>query len=562
MLSFTQNTGVSGAPQKLVHYRPHVRLADNGRVGYSMQADGITPADGTLYAINLTAQAYSGSIQSEETTEYGNSGGYQPCDDSYIQNGTKVKKFDSHGFKLGSLVYAKVATLLAKGFDLGCPLPFASGRVVWRDFYEITSTTFMAIMFDGTNTLAVVGTIATDGGITWGTTSTIIAGAKEYNTIFVNRMSATKYMALYNNGANIEARCWTVSGTTITMGTALTVVARSASSYFLCNMNQADKVLALYYVGSVAYYCVLTAIGTTTITNIGEQTAMSTGYYYPTASFESDGSGLVITGMNSSGYLYARAGTVSGNTLTLGTETAMESSTNWMSSSHAIQPRCVGTNKHMVIYPQVQNGGVVFTRSGTSVTMTTRNALSNYGALSIGQSQTINLGASVMTMIQGATTAKWYHYSMYSTGATEDQGCRLTEIDYNSSNDTLTYTNHDLVPNYYSAQNFIGYSNYGFAFGHIGTYDLIGNIYSSTLGQLKYFLGEGTTVELYNQTYNGTSMVDGTVMTTIDTTYKSICAFRYPVNKVIGTETMNLKIKKTSAGTDIVKLIRLCLTTK
>lgn len=526
-----------------------------------MQADGLTPADGTLYAINLTAQAYSGSIQTEETTEYANYGGDYPCDDSYTQNATKVKKFDSHGFKLGSLIYAKMATPTPKGLDGSIPLPFASGRVVWREFFEITSTTFMAVLNDGTNTVAVVGTIASDGGITWGTQQTIIASPKEYNTIHVVRMTATKYMALYNNGSDVEARCWTVSGTTITMGTALTVVARSASSYFLQNMNQTDKVLAMYHVGSVAYYCVLT-VSTTTITNVGEQTAMSTGNHSPVASFESDGSAVVFWGENASGYLYARAGTISGNTITLGTETAIESTSNWMSNATAIQVRCVGTNKHMGIFPQVANGGFILTRSGTTISLTTRNGLSNYGALTLGSAQTINLGTSTMAMIQGATTATWYHYSMYSTGATEDQGCRMTEITYNSSNDSLTYTTHDLLPNYYTEQNFIGYSNYGFAVGHIGVYDLIGNIYSSTLSSMKYFLGKATTVELYNQTYNGSSMVDGTVMATIDTTYKSIVAYRYPVNKNIGTDTLNLKIKKTSAGTDIVKLIRLCLTTK
>lgn len=558
-----QNGGqATGSPQKLFAYQPHVRFGDSRRVGFSKQADGSTDADGTMYLINATAVAGSGSIQSGITTEYqSTNGGYGMATDLYAQNATKVKTHDYWGFNLKSYVYIKLASHTTLGEDNKIAWA-TSSCFVWKKFFEVTSTTFCAVIWNGTNTAAVVGTIATDGTVTWGTAVAIIASQKAYNTIWVEAVSATKYIAIYQNGANIESRCWTISGTTVTMGTALTMAARTVTTqnWYLKTVGT-DKVIACYAVSANCYYCFLT-ISTTTITNVGE-IALSTVGGNPMVAVDTSGAGVAFVYADSGGLgMYAKVGTISGNVATLGTEAKITGSNNWLSNSINTFFENVGASTKYAVYQGANNGtaggnAIVFTRSSTTFTVASQQVLSNYdSAMFTGT----NWDSLPVVVQQGASTSTWYLWGRNSSTATEGVGWRMCELTYESTNDTLTLSNHDIAA-VNSQQGIYANANNGLVYGHVGTYDILSGVWSTVQTTFPWYVGNAATIELYNQTWtSGGGLADGSVFATIDTTYKSVAYYRYSLSKAVSAQCAFLKLKKTTAGTHQVRVYRTCLT--
>ena len=228
-------------------------------------------------------------------------------------------------------------------------------------------------------------------------------------------INTDKVFVAYRNGNYLYGVVCTISGTTITVGTDIQLsTINYAYDYVSAVDLGTDKVFIAHRNGSYLYGVVCTISGTTI--TVGTDTQLSTSsssYFYISAVALGTDKVFVAHQVSlSPGYrLYGVVCTISGTTITVGTDTQL--STNTTNSNAYISATSVASNVVLVAHGiQPYLYGVVCTISGTTITVGTDTQLStklgtagHISAVALGLSTAFIYagGQSVVCTISGTT---------------------------------------------------------------------------------------------------------------------------------------------------------------
>lgn len=321
-----KNTGRRG-----IEYLANVKCDDNLRIGESYDSTGAVQAKGTLYPTTMNNNTNVGAIQSLVDALYKGSSDFDLDNESYTNNEVKFKTAPNlfQGFKkLVSVSLAfiqKVFTTVTTGLWTG------TGQLRIQKAFTLSSTTFLFVYYQtgGTaGTYAVVATVnASTGALTFGTPvvlNTVVAPATNYAD--VENIATNKFVYVQQNtDTTISNIVFTVSGTTITAGTAVNQTITSASLGTVrirVNKVDTDKYLTHYWATSNSNNFAYISTVSGTVPTHGSNTSLFGGQSgnYPICAMKSTTEGLFMRG-NYSNNLYVQAFTISGTTFTLGSDT-------------------------------------------------------------------------------------------------------------------------------------------------------------------------------------------------------------------------------------------------
>lgn len=202
---------------------------------------------------------------------------------------------------------------------------YPSGTTNFMQVVALSSTLAVASYYDTTGALYIVALSVSGTTVTYGTPVLVVAAATGTSTVNLVAHSATLGCVVANaNVTSYNAYIWafTVSGTTITLG-ASTLLNSGGGNYIpgaYAYKNSATTGLAVYPDGTNSYiFLQAYSVSGTTVT-LGTQVniATSTSNTWPLAF---TGSNQFVIGYQDSGQtnrITFKAGTISGNTITMG----------------------------------------------------------------------------------------------------------------------------------------------------------------------------------------------------------------------------------------------------
>lgn len=264
---------------------------------------------------------------------------------------------------------------------LGVPgtiaVPIGGDKFVFVDSQVSDDSLYatVGVVTPGSKTIALGTSLAVTADIT----------ASIYN---ICKLDTDKFAVFYREDASttiIKYRVGTVSGTTITFGTAATFfTGGTASDYVRCDQISTNKgivfvgcltvtdsrLIAFTVSGTVITAGTPLAIGTTIDNNIGAMGIKKIA----TDKF------IIAADSGSTSSNYCQVGTLSGTTITLGTETVFSANDNFSSNTYGV--RIVNPSDNVVVIQHTDNTNigetVVGTVSGTTPTFGTPVAGNQY----------------------------------------------------------------------------------------------------------------------------------------------------------------------------------------
>ena len=318
--------------QRNVHYPTFVKLDDNKRVGFSKAYDGTTDAKGTLYPTNFSTQANVGAPQTQITSEHANGGGFSQDNEVYTNNEVKYKTGERWVDKYRSLKSLDMACVLREAGAGACNTP-SQGGMRTNKALPVSTDKFIVVYQQNSPSglYARIGTVnATTGAITYGTAVQISTNTTQNNYVDIISINTDKYAIIYRDPSNnLYVVVCTVSGTTITLGTAHTTAITNGTAVRIKKVDT-DKFLYSYVLASTETRMRICTVSGTTIT-AGTDTSINTSRYGVDIEMQSTTLGLVLQN-DSSGNLYARAFSISGTTPTFNTEVQMTTLGNYSTS--------------------------------------------------------------------------------------------------------------------------------------------------------------------------------------------------------------------------------------
>jgi len=263
---------------------------------------------------------------------------------------------------------------------VGSPVVFESASSVYMSATFDSSSNKVVIAYrDNGNSeygTAIVGTVS-GTSISFGT-AVVFESAISSNMSATFDSSSNKVVIAYSDNGNSSygtAIVGTVSGTSISFGTAVVFESASSSHMSATFDSSSNKVVIAYRdVGNSGYGTAI--VGTVSGTSISFGTAVvfeSASSYNISATFDSSSNKVVIAyrDFGNSGYGTAIVGTVSGTSISFGTAVVFESASSYEMSATFDS----SSNKVVIAYRDYGNSeygtAIVGTVSGTSISFGT-----------------------------------------------------------------------------------------------------------------------------------------------------------------------------------------------
>jgi hypothetical protein len=278
-----------------------------------------------------------------------------------------------------------VGTVSGKSISFGTEVVFnsASSGGITSAFDSNLNKVVIAYKDGGNSNYgkAKVGTVS-GTTISFGSPTTFNSAASGDNSaVFDSNLN--KIVIAYQDGGNSsygKAKVGTVSGTTISFGSPTTF--NSAATYdttttFDSNLN---KVVISWSTNYSVGTSIVGTVSGTTISFGSPNTFESSNAYYITSAFDSVSNKIVIAykGYGSSGYATARVGTVSGTTISFGSQVVFNSVETDIKSAVFDSD----SNKIIIAYQALGGGSyltlIVGTVSGTSISFGSEVTLNSY----------------------------------------------------------------------------------------------------------------------------------------------------------------------------------------
>lgn len=524
MLQINASPAQKNTAQKNVHYPAFLKLDDNRRIGFSKAYNGTTDAKGTLYPTNFSSQSTIGEPQTQISAEHGNSGGFPQDNSSFTNNEVKHKTGERWVQKYRALKSISMASVQRDVGVGACNMPSSGGLRV-NKILPVSTDKFMVIYQQNSPSglYARIGTLnASTGAITYGTAVQISSNGTQWGYVDFESINTDKFAIIYRDGSNnINVVVCTVSGTTITLGTAHTTAVTTGTTVRIRKVDT-DKFLYQYTLGSTETRMRICTVSGTTIT-AGTDTSVSTSRYSSDVQMQSTTLGLVVQ-TDSNGLLYARAFSISGTTPTFNTEVQL-SSTGY--SMNGIQDN---------IFIWVSGGLYYFQQKANQVPLLIEVVAT---VPSVVDSTTVvydeNGNGSCYYMTAPITVGTAEYFFAYTNAS--NNGLYSASVVIDTTNKKISFT---AIPPYYKSS----YSSLGFhAVQKIGSqYIAIGNTTSDNASALSEAVFTEASVELR---YNAESSAFATLSNAkYAWTYKP-----YNCYKVLGGSQLFLNLKNVSGAT-------------
>jgi len=221
---------------------------------------------------------------------------------------------------------AQVLTISGTTVTAGAKTVFNSATTTYVSVTQLDATHALVCYTDGGNSSRGTAQVLTISG------TTVTAGAKTvFNAattyyISVTQLDATHALVCYTDGGNSNrgtAQVLTISGTTVTAGTE-TVFNNASTTYVSVTQLDATHALVCYYDGGNSNYgiaCVLTISGTTVTAGTETVFNAATTNYISVTQLDATHALVCYQDVSNSQYGTAQVLTISGTTLTAGAET-------------------------------------------------------------------------------------------------------------------------------------------------------------------------------------------------------------------------------------------------
>jgi len=405
--------------------------------------------------------------------------------------------------------------------------------------FESADSTFNSATYDSANNRVVVAYVdvgnSSHGTAIVGTvsgTSISFGTAVVFNSASTGQISSTydstnsKVVIPYRNGGNSSfgtARVGTVSGTSISFGTAAAFNSTNTSSTSATYDSTNDKVVITYTDGSISENTGYVIVGTVSGTSISFGSAVMFDFEQPSESritYDSTNNRVIISYVDiaNSSYGTVRVGTVSGTSISLG------SAVIFSSAGTAVPfPTYDSTNNRVVIaYSNNNNSGygtaIVGTVSGTSISFgtavvfesansnpisATYDSASNKVVIAYSDLGNSGFGTAIAGTVSG-TSISFGSPLVFESAATNN-----ISATYDSTNQKVAIAYRDSGNSNFgtsvifsnpstnlTSENFIGISNAAYTNGQTATIQLAGAVddaqTSLTAGQSYFVQPNGT----------------------------------------------------------------------
>jgi hypothetical protein len=372
----------------------------------------------------------------------------------------------------GSYGTAIIGTVSNTSITFGTAVVFASTVIVATSItYDSTNQKVVIAYTDGSSSKAIVGTVS-GTSISFGT-------AVVFDTAATDVISATydstneKVVIAYRDidrSSNGTAIVGTVSGTSISFGTAVVFESASTSAISAAYDSTNQKVIIAYRdVGNINYGTAI--VGTVSGTSISFGTAVvfeSASTSAISAAYDSTNQKVVIAysdGGNSS-YGTAIVGTVSGTSISFGTAVVFESANTGPIS--AVYDSSV--RKVVIAYRDVGNSG--------------------YGTIIVGTVSSTSISFGTAVVFESASTPQ-----LFSTYDSTNQKVVIAYRDEGNSDFGTAVVFRNQSTNL-TTENFIGFSNAAYTNGETATIQIVGAVDDAqsglTPGQSYFVQNNGT----------------------------------------------------------------------
>jgi hypothetical protein len=263
-----KNSDNSNGLKRGMHYLPYVQLLPNWAVGLTKRSDGTTDANGILYPTGLNNSTNLGNIRDFIANASGLSVPGLGTDSQQITNNqTKSLVADEYFAKYKRLIYASLHTGIKGGQTFAATNPTDIFKLI-----QLDSTRAVALYgFGGSGTgriylYAQVVQRGVDDVLTYGSSVQLadMSNTVSKETVDGVLINTDKVFLVFNNTSAAQGRVLTISGTTITAGTAVNI-GNTATLYVTGGVTKldTDKVILTFNEGGTSYARVCTVSGST-----------------------------------------------------------------------------------------------------------------------------------------------------------------------------------------------------------------------------------------------------------------------------------------------------------
>ena len=306
---------------------------------------------------------------------------------------------------------AVVGTVSGTSITFGSPVTFESSNIsgnVKMTFDSSSNKIVIAYRANNLNGVAIVGTVS-GTSISFGSAVTFLSSRLEGTTIAFDSNSNKVVIAYndYDNGGDGKAVVGTVSGTSISFGSAVTFETGTFSQQTSVFDSNSNKVVIAYSEtsGSVFYAIVGTVSGTSI--SFGSKTTIFSGATTSFAStFDSDTNKIMVlyTKDDANSYGNLVVGTVSGTSISFGSEVVFKSGTVY-------QRDCsydTAVNKVIISFRDASNSNkmtyLFATISGTSASISSETVSILTDSRAISSVYDPDSGGTLVSFTNGSTT--------------------------------------------------------------------------------------------------------------------------------------------------------------
>ena len=424
-------------------------------------------SNGTVSAAGLTTTD-TPVIGSVVTFESGNSQYISSCYDT-SNDKVVIAYQDANDGEKGKAV---VGTVANGQITFGTPVIFDSSTVYYIDIaYDSNASKVVVVYRDEGNSssgTAIVGTVS-GTSISFGSPSVYHSGNANRNGVVFDSSANKVIIANNRTGNQIQVSLGTISGTSISFGTSATIsnAQEDQDRLTLSYDINANKTLIAYKGTSGYSECAVVSVSGTTV-SVGTSVS-ATNYTASDSSVVYDSAAnkhLVFWRKSGTNYMTGRVATISGTTVTFGTEASL-------------------TNEYARYY-------------GFSFDTTVNKIILAYYTNTSSTSKTIQATISGTSVTTSSATTYLSQSTSYNELVYDPDSERTIFAFYQSGGKSLVYASTTTTSNL-TSENYIGISDAAYSNGATATIQLVGTVddaqSSLTAGQY-YFVQENGSIAL------------------------------------------------------------------
>ena len=445
----------------------------------------ILNSDGTVTAVAESSAAVAPYVASKGSAVVFNAAGAPYTGSGFDPNDANtviIAYQDAGNSNYGTCV---VGTVSGETISFGSKTVFLSANATYTtlEFNPNTTNQFLVTFSDngnGTYFTAMIGT-RSGASLSFSSKFVINSGVTYYGEFAFDPSTTNQFLTVYRDAGNSDygtARVGLISGSSISYG-AEAVFSSSTTQHesVSSDPNTARQFVIGYKVGSPMY----AVVATTTVSNtvsFGAAATISANVYIGDVSFDTNTANKFVFAYSDAANSYygtAKAATISGTTITLGTASIINSGTTYIT---IISYSNLSPSVFSIAYQDRSNGDNIGLRSGTTsgttITLGAADILHTGGAGSSGES------AFSLPFSSGGKFCLSYANSISSNAGTAIVG-------------TVSAT---AVTTNLTSTNFVGITDAAISSAATGTVTIKGgisaNVTSLTPAAIYYVQGDGT----------------------------------------------------------------------